>query len=239
MSANAGKVMLGADGCVLRGHDGKIVLADNLYPMHASPSYVEWYRSYSRSVGYDEPPIDNGVWEETWIDGYSTSGLVILNHIAWYYQDGTHFLIRWNADQLVRKYTLSGVDWPRVAKMKVSYLFQSWCSSGYPIPYKWYWGINNATAPSGSNAPWEGTGWTLLANVTATSPTAYDYGVIDVTGCNGTFWLAGFADVTTSPFNPAPGVRRFNSTCEHSFGQNYYGTPYPPLIFDIVYNLAT
>jgi len=157
----------------------------------------------------------------------------------WAYKDSDGTFNYWFVNQATRKYTLTGIEWDRVAKMRVSYLLRT-PAIDYDIPFKWYYGLSSATEPSGSNEPWDGTGWTLFASHTATSSVVYTYGVLDIVGCQGTFWLAGFADVTSPPFIPGTDEDiSVDSTCTHVFGGTYGGETYDPVFWEITYNLAT
>ena len=245
-STNAGKVMLGADGCPLRGHDGRIVLSDNLYPMRPDWTLTNWGRRGTANITYGA--VNNPVWGETWETPSSGFGSGLsFSHRAWQEEDvlvGT----LWVSEQGVSKYSFSGIDWPRVAKMRVSYLFRAHGNmEAKLVPYKFYYGINSPTEPSGSNKPWEGSGWTLLASFNATTPTVYTYGVLDLVGVTNSFWLAGFADVTAPMFDPVADAALFDSdgfsptlsaTTYFSFGGTYNQTTYASVRFEIVYNLA-
>lgn len=166
MSVNAGKVMLGTGGHVVRGHDGKIVLADRLWPkLITVPSAAAgWRRSYA---GAAPNLIASATWESPYIfNTLATSTVWNMRHDEYYDYDDVYDL------QDVRKFTIADceyVNYPtlalpvsRIAKVKITWRLASSYYSGYVTPFtrKIAIGAHNATKPSGSNEPWDGSGWT-------------------------------------------------------------------------------
>ena len=176
-STNAGKVMLGADGCPLRGHDGKIVLADNLYPARLlSWDISGWYRGASTMITdiYHTPlgaadcvsPVDG----KDWSSGSTALGVYYLRSVTDWGGDPDWRLLHLTP-QYVRKHDghvgpdFITVPWLRVSKVKINW--RVWANSSGASAHATNFAIGTATAtiPSGSNEPWTGSGWTHLATV--------------------------------------------------------------------------
>jgi hypothetical protein len=78
--SDAGKVLLGTDGNPLLSADGKIVFADDLYPMWFNPSLALYGR---RAEGYDMAPPNScpaaDVWNAEWFAGTDAETLFEIN----------------------------------------------------------------------------------------------------------------------------------------------------------------
>jgi hypothetical protein len=151
ISPNNGKVLLGADGNPLRGASGKIVLADNLYPM--VPTQQNLY--YIRSLEY--PPFDrtcasSNVWNEAW----SSSSSVPFGYYRGYYAGS-------KAVHGVHQITFEGnnIDWPRVKSLNTIVHWD--CGVYYPnfVRIRLTCSKDNASMPSGKTIK---NDWPTMAN---------------------------------------------------------------------------
>jgi hypothetical protein len=250
MSANAGKVMLGADGYVLRGHDGKIVLADNLYPMHAAYTASASYRKAQTYLGgtIAQNPIWGATWESSGADG---AGSQVVTRMSRESVGGPIDASSWNSWQRATKYTMTGIEWNRVNKCRLSYrlTIRGIDSSGYAfkeMPYKCFFGVSGAE-PDGDNEPWNGAGWTMFASGVTEEGTVEVGGVADIMDCDGIVWLAAIIDVTAPVITLADtqfwdGMGTISRFCGASISVSIIdpqAPDYDVLPFKIIYNLAT
>lgn len=250
-SANAGKVMLGADGCVLRGHDGKIVLADDIYPMR--PRFAGSYYVRQAIHSWDDGvKLENPVWGATWSHVESSlpenfaplpGSYSPLRYGQLYYPSVGLEATVWNATQHVARWDFSEVDMNRVAKIRISNLVWSVSREELNIPFKFYYASAGATLPSGTNAPWSGTGWTLLTSTVGTTRENKYYEVIEIEPTS-SFLFAAFPDIADradmlAAGYPADGDWDAHADADRDFGGEYGGITYPSVYGAITYNLAT
>jgi len=222
ISPNAGNVLLGADGSPLMGADGKIVLADNLYPTGVYPADWEQYTSGLLSpLSYPFTPMDG--WYRLTQQGYQPAYpdfSALLGSATWapsttepfarlqvrvFEDSGWHNIFQ----QTCIKYPITGwtkrpgtsVDpvWSRARAIRMHW--HSTIFIGYgttaEINFKYYIGTGaSVVLPSGTNEPWEDAGWNSLGSgVGGTSGTfdiAYDESVGDL-------YFALWADSPASP----------------------------------------
>jgi hypothetical protein len=183
--SNAGKVLLGADGNPLIGHDGKVVLADDLYKMRATATGPTEY--VRRTSYYDATPpcAINDVWDETWRSPTGTEG----GAASVLYVDASPGN---DAIQSVDVYGFenANIDFDRVASLTVRVRVRSYLGNPSLYPGNGngavYIGIA-ASAPSGDAAPWEdggslADGWSSLTTIDFSAQTTQEeYEYHDVT----------------------------------------------------------
>jgi hypothetical protein len=222
--SDADKVLIGLDGNPLLSVDGKIVLADDLYPKTAIPtgwvlsdtglSYfnhiddaLAWKRSSSGTSAY--PDFQSLLGAVDWASSIDSSELPVPLLSLLITENGASY-DRLFETQLV-KLPVTGWDttlsWSRVKKLKLNfevwpaYYYADW--STYDINFKAYIGQGSSvTDPSGSNEPWEGTGWSLLGEGSTSDPDAAIFtGSVDLTmrDSGGNIYLALWADNPASP----------------------------------------
>ena len=110
ISPNAGKVLLGADGSPLRGADGKIVLADNLYPMVPTQT-TSCYLRESYIAALPPPCAAADVWTAAWSEN---NGNLPSGHCV--YSMGSRST--WVRQAIIQTSTSEGaIDWSRVKKL--------------------------------------------------------------------------------------------------------------------------
>lgn len=262
-SANAGKVMMGADGCPLVGHDGKIVLADSIYPArlwHWDTS--GWYRNaggvqYVSHTPLIEADCVSPVWDQTWAPEDGGEPLGWRTGVSYYRtvsDIGTPEAPLWSVfhdtPQSVQKITShSGpghlaVPWSRVNKVTINW--RVWARSGTASPYATNYAIGTASAtlPSGANEPWTGSGWTHIATVQPDgSQDMYD------TLASGSFTFTPTVDGLTwylGIYASEPGgtgsVGSYNVSCHFNWWDLDPGflDPTAPVDYPrVIYNLAT
>ena len=191
--SDTGKVLIGTDGSPLRGADGSIVVADVdylIYPYRESDGGWGRYCQVVSTVSATVSPI----WGIDWRNGWTQ---IAFRKLA---ISETHY--RWSVSHTVERYKYRNtalIPWTRVASLK-----QDWKITGDPkysgdntgpVYFNYYFGTKNATLPSGSNEPWDGTGWTLIASVT---PYGSAYGAVLASGTldlpldGGPFYIANF-----------------------------------------------
>jgi hypothetical protein len=252
-STNAGKVMLGADGCPLRGHDGKIVLADNLYPARLLSWYISgWYRGTSTMITdiYHTPlvaadcvsPVDG----KDWSSGSTALGVYYDRTVIDFGGD-PYWRVVHHTPQYVQKHDghvgpdSIAVPWSRVSKVKINW--RVWANSRSASAHATNFAIGTATAttPSGSNEPWTGSGWTHLATVQPDgSQDIYDVlasGSFTLTPTSsGLTWYLG---VYASEPGGTGSIGHYNVPCYFDWWITKYGgggvADYP----QVIYNLAT
>jgi len=187
-STNAGKVMLGADGCPLVGHDGKIVLADSIYPIDISlPTvHTRWARYWTGTHDAEEPYFsytpDDEIFDQDWgedaADPPQSNPTASCNWRS--LANGDLYFI--SMKQSVFKFSLADatfrnsgsidVDWSRI-----THLIFDWRLYGYKtsnnddgtqgVYAHAHIGNVAATNPYGNNEPWEYTTddeWVELAS---------------------------------------------------------------------------
>jgi hypothetical protein len=110
---SAGKVMLGTDGNPLLSADGKIVLADDLYPMVPTQQSDIYYRESSRE---DNVCSATEVWSVDWSTPWEGFGS------ASYRMSDTWTIT--SQSVLQTKFAGNSIDWARVKKLTQSiYIF--------------------------------------------------------------------------------------------------------------------
>ena len=234
MSANAGKVMVGTDGCPLRGHDGKIVLADRLWPklITVPSAYTGWRREY-----WGDAP--NLIASATWESPFKYDGLWISTSWAMRHDEYDDYDVVHDFHD-VRKFTLADceyVNYPtlalpvnRIARVKIAWRLEAAFYVGFVTPFtrKIAIGDHNATEPSGSNEPWNGSGWTNVGTyVHEGEPDGVEIATGEATATlngDGVFYLALYTpgERGTSPTTNAQANTRLTITAA-----------------EIIYNLAT
>ena len=104
---SAGKVMLGTDGNPLRSADGKIVLADDLYPMVPTQQVV----GYGRTVLGSSGCAASSIWSTAWGE--------LTTFVAGYYLKITPYTYAWQSGIQI-KFNGNAIDWARVKKITLS-----------------------------------------------------------------------------------------------------------------------
>jgi hypothetical protein len=108
--SDAGKVLIGADGSLLRSPDGKVLIADALYPMVPLQSTTA-YRRHGYVASAPPPCAAEDVWDaawyahSTWTTGYCRYSM--SDYSTYVHQALIQTLI--DPD--------STIDWPRVKKL--------------------------------------------------------------------------------------------------------------------------
>ena len=176
-SANAGKVLLGADGCPLVGHDGKIVLSDSIYPKSISDPDIDtrWARYWTGT--HDAP--DDEIFDQDWgADMAAPPKTEPTASCEWrslangdlYFISMKQSVFKFSlADATFRNSGLIDVDWSRI-----THLIFDWRLYGYAdddgtqgVYAHAHIGNFSATNPYGNNEPWEYTTddeWVELAS---------------------------------------------------------------------------
>lgn len=158
--SDAGKVLIGTDGNPLLSADGKIVLADDTYPIKAMLKQAA-YTSYDRFLAVSSPACaSSDIWSNSW-DLISSFG-----HIYFYYtEDGADSLVEQSVSIIsLAEYT---IDWARVKRVEVSFLLQepAVIPTGLTVRVTTSKGVTSA--PSGTDIR---DTWTLLSDYTLTAP---------------------------------------------------------------------
>ena len=178
--SDTGKVMLGTDGSPLLGVGG-IVLADDLYPLIIAGEGTRYSRTASQTV--DVSPYDNPIWGVNWAT--PSLGLQAQLFKTRIYSEEDGLSISYLCGQSLFKRVLNSfqpdqpglaIAWTRMDTIKFDYTIEatnSWTDEP-PVTFNLWIGSKTATAPSGSNEPWDGTGWTEVTTCSAASATAYD-----------------------------------------------------------------
>jgi hypothetical protein len=181
--SDEGKVLIGTDGNPLVGHDGKVVLADRLYPYRVSLADVTPYNRGLFAVG-STSATTSPVLEEEWDEPGTTTDLLRCRYWKRWSGSGAENTYAYLTSQRVAKYDNHRysnypdleIPWGRVATWKFGWEIEarrSW-SSQPAVTFRFLLGSKTATAPDGSNEPWDGTGWTQIASVAETSATNTD-----------------------------------------------------------------
>jgi len=152
---SAGKVMLGPDGNPLLSADGKIVLADDLYPI----SLAHTYDPFFRRVDYVYPGC--AITEQWNVD----FGASMSNELQAYYivnseqSTGVNCAARYNISE-------NTIDWARVAKVEVfgTLFATAWIAWPEGLTCKITQSKNNNPIPNGSTVK---DSWDTAATFTA------------------------------------------------------------------------
>jgi len=199
--SDAGKAMLDANGDLIKGVGG-VVLADVLYPMTVNSWLRDSYnRNLTGSLLYTSaawpPPVfaENWTTTATGTEVSQISGSELVTRKRWLSSSSQY---EWATGQRVVRYydgahTSGDVPFSRLAEYKLDYTvsFSSSAGSGIEIKCNIYLGTSGCTAPSGSNEPWEGSGWTLIDSTALTdgSSNPRSSGTINLPKAD-EFWLA-------------------------------------------------
>ncbi len=132
---SAGKVMLGTDGNPLLSADGKIVLADDLYPMVPTQQVVKYLRQAE-----GPPCAATAVWGVEW--SVVDLPVMLANYFA--YENGYSL-----ARQMVLQVKFDGnsIDWPRVKKITVA-IGLNHSRDEYAAPVRVTKAMNTGTLPT-------------------------------------------------------------------------------------------
>jgi hypothetical protein len=216
---SAGKVMLGTDGNPLRSADGKIVLADDLYPMWLNPSLATHGRY---NIGYDEvltcPAAD--VWNELWagqgVDANFGMGAYGTGEYSWVQQHG-----------IILTFSDSGVDWSRTKAVKIGLdIATGNFPAGMTLRITASKNITDGVMPAGKSVRDD---WTTIKTYTSTTEESFSF-TIDTNGTQpDTVGIAAVWDVDTCPLSPGGGWEYFEC----------YGYLVASLPVQVIYNLAT
>ncbi len=189
---SAGKVMLGTDGNPLRSADGKIVLADDLYPMVPNHTVTR----YSRLVEYDDGVCSaSDIWGRSWfvddgtnstIGGFFGADLRVddaTNGYCW--QGVTQITIGTNA-----------IDWARVKSIKVK-VDWAW----FPDLKKAGWDCKVTRAMNTGSLPEDTSirdSWTAVQTFTSATADGTLYVEFPINGVEPTsLEIAFFIDIST------------------------------------------
>jgi hypothetical protein len=158
---SAGKVMMGTDGNPLLSADGKIVLADDLYPMVPNLSFRSFWRESTIS----------GQWTADWESEDGEASIWSM----YYTGDGAD-----TARNMVYSFMIgsNSIDWARVAKMvfRIDAVGYNWWTSG--LITKITNSKDNSTMPSGRAIRDD---WNLVATYTDDVVSSLDV-VWDISG---------------------------------------------------------
>ena len=218
--SDAGKVMIGTDGNPLLSADGKIVLADDLYPGTAriikTVNTVAWFRDSIASV---PACASSNIWSKDW-SAIVVSGIRI----------STEYLVAVTGSrvtQCVIDFSLSDyeIDWSRVKSVIAT------CTEASPDTYPSGLTFRVSTAQNRTGAPPADTSirdsWTLFADYTGTLP-----GTIalkwDTNGANpGTLSAAMMVTADTCDITSSDIITTYRFTTGTEF------------LVTLIYNLAT
>ena len=153
--SDEGKVLRSTNGSFLRSPDGKIVLADDLYPMVP----IQQVLFFDRYTGQIYPPdyATAEVWDLDWVER-STSNSAMLNW--WDFIPPNYSTARQVAQQTtfdIGEGITDYIDWPRVKKLTQRLVVGN---SSYPL-VRVTSAINTGTLPSGFTIR---DSWTFVAN---------------------------------------------------------------------------
>lgn len=221
---NAGKIMMAkqvydaesetwSTPDIIFGVDGEVVFADDLYQMTVPFSTsTKWWRKSDDLL--DASPYDNPIYDADWSTlsppAYAQYSYTKRTIDDVHYHD---FLM----GHLVQKYV---IDWDsfdhrtRVDKIKIhwSVIAASPSNNDITTPPVWSLDIGNedATTPSGSNEPWDNTGWSNVTTCHGDPENNWSSGKVFATGkttltrANNSFYVAlyGIGYVGGSLFDP-------------------------------------
>jgi len=164
ISPNAGKVLLGADGSPLRGASGKIVIADNLYPMVPIQQQLLFNRGIELAIMPDNAVVD--IWDEAWneVEYWGQPGIYFgpwddpTDSSAWQVALQTTFTI----GEGITDY----IDWPRVKKLTQRIIVTT---TNGPEILRVTTSQDNASLPTGFTIRDD---WTLVADLYGGNPSA-------------------------------------------------------------------
>ena len=218
--SDAGKVLIGTDGNPLLSADGKIVLADDLYPGTAriikTVNTVAWFRD----LELDAPSCAHSdIWAEPW-SAINVSGIRMT----------TGYLVAVTGSrvtQCVIDFSLSDyeIDWSRVKSVVAT------CTESNPDTYPNGYTFRVTTAKNRTGAPPADTSirdsWTLFADYTGTLP-----------GTIALKWDTGGVD----PGTLSAAMMVTADTCDiesSAIITNYHFTAGTEFLITLIYNLAT
>ena len=185
---SAGKVMLGTDGNPLRSADGKIVLADDLYPMVPVFTVQRFYRAFL----YDEGVCPaSEIWEMVWnnaidadYDGAYLSVDSTANGFCW--QNVTQITIGANT-----------IDWARVKGVYCDRTLLDMSVAGDTAG----WNLKTTTAKNTGTIPTGTTirdSWDVSNTIDMNTPVATTRVKWDIDGVEPTtLEFAEFIDIST------------------------------------------
>lgn len=255
MSADAGKIMLGIGGCVLLGHDGKVVMADDYYPLRiaSASDSVNWdrYGSATKYLEYYPPLMSdliNPVWASAWNSLNASATFIFRRTIS---GGGDFSTVNLYAAQSVSKLASfqgaggASIPWSRVKRcvFTISVVAGVNTAPANVTNAEIWAATNGATEPStvAANNPWEGTGWTKLFSVpmsglmsTTIAKTTY---TINNNGTEPVLYLARFVPEPAYSMTSYPQQGAGLSTqWQYHFDEDKIRTSSLP---KIIYNLAT
>jgi hypothetical protein len=189
--SDAGKVLIGTDGNPLRSADGKIVLADDLYPMTVSIDSVDFFWRAVYNATTSCPATD--AWSLSWVstpEGGAYGAYADITGAL----SGTYW-------QAVAKITLApnSIDWARVKKIQLPMEFQWGARAGDTDG----WEAKITTAADAGTIP-SGYGvldsWYLSNTFAVGDPSSWEEKKIEweINGVEPTYlFFASFIDIDT------------------------------------------
>jgi hypothetical protein len=183
--SDAGKVMIGTDGNPLLSADGKIVLADDLYPFIPNHTIARFERNI---VFADAVCPASEIWSKAWITATGSFGGYLD------VRDATHGFCTQGVSQIT--IGTNAIDWARVKSIKVQ------------VDWAWFTGIKKAgwdckvtTAMNTGSLPADTTirdSWALAKTVTSDDANGTFYVEFAIDGVEPTsLEMAFFIDIST------------------------------------------
>jgi len=159
--SDAGKILLGTSGNPLTSADGKIVVADNMYPVRVSATTGN---GYTRTVYYtssEGPPyavsdVYSASWEEP-SSIFARAKFTYAERAGAWQNVATQGMRRWSTPETV--------EWARVAKVRTLVQVNMAGIDEDDEGILEVYATINATAPESNETPWLDDGWDLVASI--------------------------------------------------------------------------
>jgi len=239
--SDEGKVLVDASGRPLVGHDGKIVLADRLYPMTVKCTATlagEWNRWKTDDPS---PYTGDGVWDLDWDEGGGGTAFRVFRRVTScsHYQSVWKYTLAWE----YANYSTLEIPWARIASnFALSFsaeITKDDSGSGHINPdgisARCDYSLTSQSDPFGSEEVWERSGWASLFSGTAPGDKS---GSVSLPPTPPTqLWFAMYFDRWT----PTPADFDNSPSASYVFNLRLEGAYHPtsPQNRTITYNLAT
>jgi hypothetical protein len=239
--SDEGKILVGTDGNPLIGHDGKVVLADRLYPMTVKCTATlagEWYRSYEDT---SSPYTGDAVWSINWEEGGASPRarrVFLRTASAGHLQSIWKYTLAWQ----YTNYAALEIPWGRIASnFAISYaaeITKTDSGSGHinpdAISARCAYSLSTQDDPSGHEEIWDRDGWGALFSGTVAADKGGSVNLPPTPPSQ--LWFAAYFD----PWTPDPADFDNAPSASYVFRMAVTDvTPTSPQNRTIVYNLAT
>jgi hypothetical protein len=230
--SDAGKVMIGTDGNPLLSADGKIVLADDLYPMWLSPAVTEYARF---ADGDDLSPPNSCPAADVWSASWGSTGYGGLG--TWFFgisADDSPGETSWVQQKgIVLTFGTDNIDWSRTKAIKIRMTVDGQSPSGLSVKVTTAKNITDGIMPSGDTIR---DSWTLAGTYqndfgSQTLEITHDTGGVKPDNVG----IAAFFDVSTCPLGGEYGTEYYEIYNSILAGSQL-DPPIPTI--QVIYNLA-